>query len=434
MSVVPGHRMGLAEERVAVLVLQWRSREISRLRAGPWRRLAEADVAEAYDGVVERVIQQTFANEQHLRAALNVELRWALLKIKERRREIPTDGFLATHADHRSDALTEAAEEKADARICEEFLSELSDLEAQVYRLTHAESLSRRQTAAALGVPAPEVKRVLESVEWRAKSFAAAALATRLCWRRALDLQAHTEDCATPEQMRRARSHLRHCHQCRVMYRAAHGRFRQRAVSAISPAPVLMLEGEHHRALLHRVFEAATGRSSARVTHVMAQPSTAGAVRAGGVLGGLGVAKVAAGITAVVAVSATAVGLDASPRRAPSHALRGISRSQTQRASSNAAGAGSPNRLFVPQIPDRVYTPQRTRRSRGASTHRSAPAGTNSTTANRPATRGTSPDFFVPSTPHSTTTSSSLARKATPAATSTSTKSASNRSPDFFTP
>jgi hypothetical protein len=137
----------------------------------------------------------------------------------------------------------QAALSEQDRLIVKEFLTELDELEQQVFWLT-AEGMRYRAIAPILGIPVNEARKASRSCEQKRERFQLLYDTGRLCGYRSASIQAlQRGELTSAELAARAFAHLDACAQCRAEHKTNSrrlGRTFQDQLAAVLPLPTLV--------------------------------------------------------------------------------------------------------------------------------------------------------------------------------------------------
>jgi hypothetical protein len=205
-----------------------------------------------------------------------------------------------------------ARRSEQDRLIVREFLTELDDLEQQVFWLI-AEGMRYRAIAPILGIPVNEARKASRSSEQKRERFQLLYDTGRLCGYRSASIQALQRGELTSEELaRRALAHLDACASCRAEHKTNAGRlgrsFRDQ-VAAVLPVPTLLGWTAWLRRPWLRAGSHLTGGVRERAAALIG-------------VGGAG-AKLTAGVATVAVVAGGTIGatraLDHQPRHTERH-------------------------------------------------------------------------------------------------------------------
>jgi RNA polymerase sigma factor (sigma-70 family) len=406
---------------VGVLLGRWQAREVRIAQGFPeCRSLAREEIEDLYQETVLRLLEHSYASEEHLRNALRVALRRRALNLhrdKRRRAEIlarcAPDIYALAEAGTAAQAPETAALLEQDRSIAAEFMAELDPLEQLVFRRL-VDGMRYRAIAAAEGIEPKLARNAAGSIERKRERFQILYDSGRLCGYRASTILALQRGEATSVELAtRAFAHLESCPQCRALHRTnarlLRARF-ERQAAALLPLPVLAGRGGwlsradmRLRTLGHRLlpeWSALGGGGSVREQAV--------AIIAGG-----GVAtKLAAGVAAVTVATGSAIGAHLLASSGRHH--RAVHRTAVEDRARVALTPTSALSLSA----EPVIRPAKPRRHTRSSPHISTPrARIASSRAPQPREPGGFAYLGVPASTHSASTVSSKARSASAAST-----------------
>ncbi len=344
-------RTGLWSQAEVAEALQARREELRRGVAcrGDARGLTASALDEVVDDAIRVVVlmRRPILSEEHLMGAFWATARLLLRQHREGRHTVRLGSRVRQDFDDVAGSLVAEGTEVEETLLAREraaraadFISQLEPFERDVVVTMAVEGKGIKAAARSLGVPVKDVKAAHRSARVKLDRVAVISAAGRLCGYRRATILEYARGSATADQERVARAHLAACAACRReharLIREMRGsRFQRDAVTALIPSTLL-----------------ASGRPAGLLTRVLASaarfPQQVGAERITEVAGGAGVVKLATVGAAVVAATATIVGLPPShvpphkhsrPREA--HAAR---ISQTGDRGAASAGAAGPLR------------------------------------------------------------------------------------------
>lgn len=282
---------GLAGERIAQLVSQWRARElrIARVRK-ECSGLTREQLEDVYQDTTLALLSRQYETEEHLLHALRLGIGHRSMRVhrdQRRRHQILQTRTLDVRARaHAHDAQLEPeflAVHRENRYVVTEFLTELSALEQRVFSL-QANGMRYRAIATALEIPVTQARNTTRAVERKRERFQILHDTGRLCGFRASTILAMKAGEATSDELaQRALAHLQGCPHCRAEHetnaRKLYRAFRSQA-AALLPTPAL---GSHlglfpklrihpqtgfHRLLAARLSQTTIGeRTAALITN-----------------------------------------------------------------------------------------------------------------------------------------------------------------------
>jgi RNA polymerase sigma factor (sigma-70 family) len=307
---------GLDAALVGQRLGEWQKVELRLARSFPeCRGVGRAQLEDLYQETMLVLLNRSYNDEEHLRNALRWGIKHRALHLhrdERRRGEILTARApeLQLVAEGRAEEHTpeQAAVLAQDRLIVSEFLSELTELERQVFWLA-TEGMRYRAIAPMLEVPVNEARKASRACEQKRARFQLLYDTGRLCGFRAHTIKVLKQGGPVTEAlMLSAYAHLESCAQCRAEHKTNSRRLRrsfQGQAAALLPIPILTgrlgwlaRSITRGRMLLHRLipYSPAPGGGGVR-ERAVAMLASGGAA-----------AKVAAGAASVVVIAGSTLG------------------------------------------------------------------------------------------------------------------------------
>jgi RNA polymerase sigma factor (sigma-70 family) len=337
-------RAGLARERVGQALGQWQSAELRLARSfAECKGLSHEQLEDLYQDTALVMLSRSFHNEEHLRNALRWGLKRRALHLHrdERRRgeilsqrapelQLTAEGREQEHTPELAAVLAQ------DRLFVSEFLSELSELERRVFWLV-SEGMRYRAIAPVLEIEVNAARKAFRGCERKRERFQLLHDTGRLCGFRSHTIQALLSGEGASERLARAAfAHVEHCAQCRTEHKTNARRLRrsfQEQAAALVPIPALAA----HMGWLSRLDLRARTLHQRLLPY--GSPPGTGAIRerAIAVVAGGGVAaKLAAGAATVVVIAGGAIGAT-HELAVPRSSHRGVGRKASRRHAPSGA-------------------------------------------------------------------------------------------------
>lgn len=313
-KVAPGTK-GLDAALVGQRLGEWQKAELRLARSFPeCRGIGRTQLEDLYQDTMLVLLNRAYNDEEHLRNALRWGIKHRALHLHrdERRRgdiltarapelQIVAEGYADQYTPEQAAVLAQ------DRMIVSEFLSELSELERQVFWLS-AEGMRYRAIAPVLDVPVNEARKASRACEQKRARFQLLYDTGRLCGFRSHTIKALKEGGPVTEAlMLSAYAHLESCVQCRSEHKTNSRRLRrsfQGQAAALLPIPILTgrlgwlaRSATRGRMALHRLTPYSPAPGGGMRERAVAMLASGGAA-----------AKVAAGAASVVVIAGSTLG------------------------------------------------------------------------------------------------------------------------------
>jgi RNA polymerase sigma factor (sigma-70 family) len=297
---------GRAQVRIGERLGEWQRTELRIARGfAECRGLTSEQLEDVYQETALALLTRPYATDEHLRNALRHGIKRRALNVhRDTRRRTQ---ILAEHAPSMQRVAEsreshagpeEAALAEQDRLIVNEFLSELDELERQIFWL-EADGMRYRAIARTLEIPVNEARNASRSCERKRERFQLLYDTGRLCGYRAATIQAlERGELTDVEIARRAFAHLEACVSCRAEHKRNAARLRaplhERLPALLPLSTILERAGRVRQLALRTAGHAAAGMRE-RTTALIG----AGGVGAKVTTGVATVAVIAAGTVAV---------------------------------------------------------------------------------------------------------------------------------------